>query len=635
MKKIHTILISSLLTFAIVTTAMPVQQAQAQTNTLAQQIETLLTQIRQLQTQLALLAGAATCPTFNQNHTFGSSGAEVTALQTYLLNLGYSIPAGATGYFGPQTLAAVARFQRAEGISPASGNFGPLTRARIRALCNATPPPTPPTGQPGPDLQGEGELGSFQIESADDITIRESESDAPIAILTLEATDGDIQLSRIDISLVADSANDEEDPWDVFEDISLWVDGDKIAEEKINNRSDFLNRTTGTVRLADLDLILEEDEEVEIIVAVSVQNSVDGAGDRALWSVSVDSVRFSDADGVIMTDTSTDDLGQSVDFEIVERGAGEELKFRTTSSNPSAQTIIVDNTQRTNGVTILAYSIEALGNDIELDRLYVNVQTGMAEFDDVVAAIALKIGNKTFRQDEIVTTGDYSNNNVLVSFDIDREITIDEDDQEVVAVVVDFKAQTNYANGETILAQVTSQERDRTRAEGEDDIESFSGSIVGNLQTLISEGIYILSDSVNMTTDTLGTNSTIGEFIIEFTVNAVEDDFYITDNTSTDNLTSIGGVQYSVETTAGTPASVSASLSSTAREDTNGVFTIREGRSEKFTLTVTVDAAAAGNHRVVLDALRFSSNPDGVTNGSTYTATPTNEFRTPYQFINN
>jgi hypothetical protein len=124
-------------------------------------------------------------------------------------------------------------------------------------------------------------------------------------------------------------------------------------------------------------------------------------------------------------------------------------------------------------------------------------------------------------------------------------------------------------------------------------------------------------------------------YTIEFTVNAVEDDFYITDQASTSNLTSIGGIQYSVDTTVGTPTSVTAVLSSTANEDTNGVFTIREGRSETFTLIVTVDAATAGNHRVAMNAVRFSANNDGVTSGATYTVTPTNQFRTPYQFINN
>ena len=59
----------------------------------------------------------------------GSTGSEVTALQQALIAAGYSIPAGATGYFGAQTKAAVAAWQAAAGVSPAAGYLGPISRA--------------------------------------------------------------------------------------------------------------------------------------------------------------------------------------------------------------------------------------------------------------------------------------------------------------------------------------------------------------------------------------------------------------------------------------------------------------------------------------------------------------------------
>jgi peptidoglycan hydrolase-like protein with peptidoglycan-binding domain len=65
--------------------------------------------------------------------TVGVTSTQVTALQTWLIAKGFSIPAGATGYFGAQTKAALAAFQSASGIAPAAGYFGPLTRAYIAA----------------------------------------------------------------------------------------------------------------------------------------------------------------------------------------------------------------------------------------------------------------------------------------------------------------------------------------------------------------------------------------------------------------------------------------------------------------------------------------------------------------------
>lgn len=61
----------------------------------------------------------------------GSSGADVTALQEFLIDAGYSISAGATGYFGSQTKQAVIAYQRANSIAPAAGYIGPLTLARL------------------------------------------------------------------------------------------------------------------------------------------------------------------------------------------------------------------------------------------------------------------------------------------------------------------------------------------------------------------------------------------------------------------------------------------------------------------------------------------------------------------------
>lgn len=644
--------VGGMLALALMTTAVPAPRAEAATlEELQAQIQALIAQIQALKGNMPSTSNLGSCNPFTTDMTVGRSGVEVTNLQKFLINRGHSIGAGATGFFGEQTRGALAQFQAQNGIYPSVGMFGPLTRSKVNALC-AAQPQIPHTGgnnngntggntgaptptQPGSILRGEGDLDTVEIETADDTSIREAASDAPIAELALEARDGDIEISRIDVALAAHSANSERDPWDVFEDISLWIDGERIAERKIDSRTAFLNRDTGTIRFSNLDVILEEDDEVEMTIAASVRNRVDGAGDTANWSVSLKSIRYKDADNAVTTDTSTGDLGDAVEFEIVERGDGEELKFSTSNTNPSEETIIVDEQRKTNNVTVLRYTIEALGNDIELDTLYVNVLTGNAAFSDVVSDIRLKIGNTTFKKDSITTTGDYSTSSVLVGFDIDNKVEVDEDEKVTVDVIVDLKAKNSYLNGETITAQITSAERDRTEAEGSDDIESFSGTAIGKTQTLIAEGIFVPADSVKFKTDTLGSNSTVGVFTIEFEVNAVEGDFYITDVASTSDIETSGGVQYTLDSTTGTPDSTTAILSSTADEDSDGVFTIREGQSETFTLTVTVDAAAAGSYRVQLNALRFSSESDGTTAGSTYTVIPVNQFRTPYQFINN
>src|SRR5579872_5662029 len=73
--------------------------------------------------------------TFSTNLTVGSTGADVSALQTWLIANGYNIPAIASGaaskgYFGSQTQAAVEQYQTAVGL-PSTGFVGPLTRGKL------------------------------------------------------------------------------------------------------------------------------------------------------------------------------------------------------------------------------------------------------------------------------------------------------------------------------------------------------------------------------------------------------------------------------------------------------------------------------------------------------------------------
>jgi len=59
----------------------------------------------------------------------GVRGADVKTLQTWLSDLGYSLPV--TGYFGSLTQTAVKNFQRAHHLSPASGTVGRKTAACV------------------------------------------------------------------------------------------------------------------------------------------------------------------------------------------------------------------------------------------------------------------------------------------------------------------------------------------------------------------------------------------------------------------------------------------------------------------------------------------------------------------------
>lgn len=74
---------------------------------------------------------------FEQDLKYGSKGDSVVALQEFLIDQGF-FNGNATGNFYSLTLAAVRKFQKAQGISPISGYVGPITRGVINKILEDT-----------------------------------------------------------------------------------------------------------------------------------------------------------------------------------------------------------------------------------------------------------------------------------------------------------------------------------------------------------------------------------------------------------------------------------------------------------------------------------------------------------------
>lgn len=77
---------------------------------------------------------------FSRSLNLGSTGNDVKALQTFLINQNKGPLAqklagvGASGYFGLLTKSALAEYQKSVGIDPSIGNFGPKTRGYVNSL---------------------------------------------------------------------------------------------------------------------------------------------------------------------------------------------------------------------------------------------------------------------------------------------------------------------------------------------------------------------------------------------------------------------------------------------------------------------------------------------------------------------
>ncbi len=123
-------------------------------STSALTIEEIQVQIQQLIGQLSAMTGTPIqeqssvsispipgvgkhriCNALTRNLSQGTRGDDVMSLQEFLRSEGH-LTVSATGYFGPATRAAVARWQAQQGISSV-GAVGPVSRERIKMWCGS------------------------------------------------------------------------------------------------------------------------------------------------------------------------------------------------------------------------------------------------------------------------------------------------------------------------------------------------------------------------------------------------------------------------------------------------------------------------------------------------------------------
>src|SRR3989344_1483486 len=165
-------------------------------------IASLTAQLQNLQAQLLALTGGGsvgTGYTFNTNLTIGSTGADVVALQDVLVAQNYlTMPAGvAKGYFGALTRAAVARWQAANGISPAVGYFGIISRTKANSMGGPIVLP-PPGTQPLPQPTGSGLVVTAGTQPANTLAPA-SAARVPFTKVTLTAGAGDVTVNSFTI----------------------------------------------------------------------------------------------------------------------------------------------------------------------------------------------------------------------------------------------------------------------------------------------------------------------------------------------------------------------------------------------------------------------------------------------------
>ena len=617
-------------------------------------INDLLAQVAALQADLAgnTPATAVSCSTFARDLRSGSVGADVMELQK-LLNSDADTRVAAAGAgsagmetmtFGPLTMAAVSKFQvkyRAEILTPAglvnpTGFFGPSSRSQANKLCANAPDGGDDDDQDDADdddsdddsddddmeLSGEGSLDMFEIDDASDDTIEEGQEDAEIAEVTLEAQDGDIMITRMDVSL---ETTGTDDPWEVFDTISLWVDGEMVAEMDASDEDEYLDEDDFSLRFSGLDIVAMEDEELEILIGASIQDGVDDV--PADWTIEVNEVRYFDADDVSTDDDSTEDLGSidgsgealSASFSIEMEGDGDELSVRTSSEDPDATTIELEDDEKSEWVTIFAFELDAGDSDGDVTVNGLTVTVDATSNGTLAASSSLFIADAMIvidgeEYDDYDLAGSSMNDEYV--FDFDDEAMIDADGMATVEFKVEFKSLALANEGATVQASVVDTADAGTdvdvdaESEGGEDL-AVDGSATGEEHTLRTSGAILeagdMSEVIKANTDTVTTDDE-GVFKIEFDVTAFEDDLYVDDTALRGTVETDTGVNFQILSggSATTTGSAIATLDSDAEME-GARFLVEEGSTETFTLTVEYDPAITGSYKLQLYSLNFNT----------------------------
>lgn len=611
--------------------------AKAQTNSdLQAQINSLLATIRSLQAQLGQSGGTTTTVSstvFTRDLTIGSTGSDVTALQTWLIGKGYAIPAGATGYFGTQTQAAVAAFQTANGIMPTAGYFGPVTRTRVVAIIAATNPGTSNPGGTtggGTTLSGNGRLTN--VDTSGDITSDLNEGDNSTAVLAVsaDAQGGDVQIQRVDVDFTVPSGSGSSNLNKYVNEVALYLNNTKLAT--MNADEGDKNSRTWTFRFADLpsSAIIRSGSTGTLSVRVTPVESIgdNESNQNVTVEIPQDGIRAVAADGISETYGGSS-LNET--FSVSTAATGD-ATVSEGSNNPDDSVVKVDTNNTTDNVTLMELNVRARNQDIKINDLPIQLSTSDA-IGDVVQTVKLMDGSKTIDSKSVTGSGTTAN---IVFDNIDQNVN--QGDTNTYTIVATLKKLSgNYPEGTTLVASTTNSLAWDVEDTNGNNVD-IGGSATGGTLTLNSGGFNVEAGSTSSNVVPSSTNSdAYGTFTIKFDVTANEDEPVYIAKTAANTGTAGAVFNILKNGTVYTGATDVVSDQLTSNADTvGGVYKVNAGDTQTFTLTVTVDpltVTGAGQYAIELAQVHYSVNSD-LSNLQTFTVNTDNaDFETNPVYI--
>jgi peptidoglycan hydrolase-like protein with peptidoglycan-binding domain len=557
-------------------------------------------------------AGQAFAATvFTRDLTLGSSGSDVTSLQTFLIGQGFTIPAGATGYFGMQTKAALASYQAAHGIAPAAGYFGPVTRADVNT--SDTDSGSGSNGQTdnGSSLSGgEATLRSFDLSSDNDLA--EGETGQEIAVAEFDVKGGDVRVQRMTLEFTANNTGLSTLPWKYVDTIDVYDGSKKVGSADVSSKNDWdRNGTTYSVDVP-LNAIVKGGRSAEFSIRADAQDNIDTANLGQTFSIIVPKNCFRAVDAKnIQQYTGSDSDAVTLGFDGADNG---KLSVRESSDNPEAGVIVADDRDASDKTDVLSFELRNSNDaDVALNELTVRVDAGFAgssvaneDVDDIIRRATLKLDGKTYQGK--VSDADSGTYEGSITFKNLKTVVDGDDTADGVLTVELYGSDNHFDSGATLAFDLLSTDID---AEGDrtGDAAEVTGSVRGNEMTVTTDaGINLGGRTNTATVYATGhdISSSYGTYSIKFDVTATGDDVYVPRTIAVnDSASTTAGVNIALLNDAFSGSS-SAVLTSTAKTYSNDFFVVREGDTKTFTVTLVLEPDAAGYYSAGIDFVQFS-----------------------------
>lgn len=532
----------------------------------------------------------------------GMSGTAVTCLQTKLA------VTPMTGYFGTITKGKVVAFQAANSLT-ADGIVGPLTKAALGltttpttalpAGCTAGALFSSTTGDPCTTTTtttgtttlsgGAGDVAVTKTSTDVESEVAEGKTENVLGF-KVEADGSDVAVTNAKLTF-KEQTNDSSSYRieDYIDSVSIYKGSTKIGSI---DSSDFSkDGTTYSKSIALSNAVVKDGDKDAFYVKVDVVSNLDSNDEDKMWDVTLDSIRFADATGVIM---STENFTVTEDFKVVSLASSGDVKLTISkaSTSPAIGNVEVSDSSTTSNVGLLDFKLKAAGSDMSFDTVSVVVVPTGATSAQMVDSYYLYNGSDEIASTDTTTTGfdlnndgdeaDLGENTAIVAvFDLDDTFTIDADDTETFSVKANMLEVdgANFTQGDSLIVKLLPAGIEMENENG-DVVTDESGSAVGSEQSFYYQGAIVTYVSDSFTAENIA-DHVDGTISMKFKVTAFGDNDIVLEDDASDLNYNIGGEN-----------ETGAVLSTSDLVADNNQFTITAGDSATFTLSVKFNGTA-------------------------------------------